>query len=1219
MNVNFSAWSIRNPVPAILCFVILILVGVQSFMRLPVTQFPNIDVPLIAISVSQSGAAPAELESQVTKRVEDAVSNITGLKNIISTMTDGTSQTLAEFRLEKSTDEALEDVKDAISKIRSELPGGIDEPIIQKIDVEGQSIQTYAVSAPGMTLEQLSWYVDDVVKRRLQSLKGVGRVERYGGVDREIRVDLNPAQLQALGITASEVNSQLSASNADFGSGRGEMGGREQAIRTLGGARTLQDLRDIKIALPGGRQAKLGDLATVTDSTEEARSFARYNSEPVVTISIFRAKGSSSTEVGDRVGEAVKELEKAGTANFTLVDDTVYFIYGNYKAAMETLIEGSVLAVIVVLIFLRDWRATLISALSLPLSAIPTFWAMDMLGFSLNLVSFLGITLATGILVDDAIVEIENIARHMRMGKSPYRAAMEAADEIGLAVIAITFTIVAVFVPVSFMGGIVGQYFKQFGLTVAVAVLFSLLVARLITPMMAAYLLRPTHHEEHVPGWLMRAYIKLLRFLNWGPRFVRRAPRPQLIDKAWAGSAGALMAGLIALLALTVLTSGVAPNLVLTAVRYAFIGVAVLGGLGIAALCLRGIATFFMGQWTLKFRHAAEYDAAGHDAEATHRPRLFSYLTVLASFGILFGSTLLFPYLPTGFIPRGDESRFVLSVELPPGSPLKETDRVTAQMAWVVQKHPEVSHVFVLGGSSPTGSLEPRYASIFVNLRHREHSLLNGLVNPIIRAASGVTGIEIPTFAVDGRTKPQWDIESEILPKLSRLPDIRWAKITERGTREIEFNMLSQDPIALEQAVAKLEAALRKETMLRAPSAQGGLERPEIKILPKTEEAAKLGLTAQQISQAVRVATIGDFGPLLAKFNAGDRLIPIRVQIPEDARTSWNEIVNLRLTTPAGASVPLSSVADVTFSRGPSSIKRLNRERQATIGADIVPGVELGEASARILDVAKGLNLPATVKIQESGDAEIQTEVNQEFIKAASLGIVLMLAVLFLLLGNIFQPFAIILSLPLSMAGVVISLLVTHNAFSMPVTIGLLMLIGIVAKNGIMLIDFAVERVKHGMERLEAIIDAGRKRARPIVMTTIAMGAGMFPSALGIGEGGTFRAPMAIAVIGGLIVSTFLSLVFVPSFYIVMDDLARLASWVFGRFAGPVDEAKEKDPDVAAVEQEVSKVREQVAGMGTSVKGVDEELDALARRVEDLDQKLKEMTRPSKPAKLAAE
>ncbi len=999
------------------------------------------------------------------------------------------------------TAKALQDTKDAVTKIRSQLPAGIDEPVVASVDVENQAIQTYAVKAPGMTLEQLSWFVDDTVKRGLQGLAGVGRVERYGGVDREIRVNLDPLKLRSFGVTAAQVSGQIAATNADSGAGKSNVGGQEQAIRTLGGAASLDALKDTKILLSGGQSVRLKDLGDVVDSAAEQTTFARVDGENVVTFSVFRAKGASSTDTATRVKAKIDEItaNAKGAASFSLVDDTVYFIYGNYQAAMEGLIEGAILAVVVVLLFLRNIRATLISAISLPLSAFPAFWIMHMMGFSLNLVSFLAITLATGILVDDAIVEIENIARHMRMGKTPYRAAMEAADEIGLAVIAISFSIIAIFAPVSFMSGIAGQYFKQFGMTVAIAVFFSLIVARLITPMMAAYLMKPIPHEEHVPGFLMRTYIFLLHILNHPVRIFK---------------------------------------------------------------------------W---------------------RPNLMSYVTVIGSFAIVGLSIFGFGFLPSGFIPKDDSSRLVLSVELPPGATLEQTRNATDQMTDLIRQNKEVADVFVLGGSSPTGSVEPRRAAIYVNLRHRDVELLHNLWNnPVTRL------LHLPQFAWNGRTEPQFKVESEILPKLSSIADVQWAKIDPRGNREVEFNMLSNDGGVLSAAAADLVGELRKNPKLRAPEAQGALNRPEIQITPKTAEASALGITAAQISQAVRVATIGDFAPALAKFSIDGRQVPIRVQIPESERSSFSQLANLRIPVQAGltttpTTVPLSSVADVKMSEGPASIKRYDRQRQATIGADLPDGVELGDGTKIIEDTAKNMNFPKSVHIQAGGDAEIQAEVASGFAQAGGFGVLLMLVILILLLGNFFVPFSIILSLPLSLGGVVLALLMTRQAFSMPVFIGMLMLIGIVAKNAIMLVDFAVERKKHGMERVEAVIDAGLKRARPIVMTTIAMGAGMLPTALGIGEGGSFRSPMATAVIGGLIVSTFLSLIFVPSYYIVMDDLARLFRWVFGRFVGQKDEPRIADPALAAVDARVDSVNDEVGSLAAKVDDIEEKLGSLIK------------------------
>src|SRR3989440_101676 len=512
MALNISAWSIRNPLPSIVFSIILLVLGWVSFSKLAVTRLPSADIPVISVAVSQLGAAPAELESQVTKTIEDGVSGVEGVRHIAASITDGLSVTTSQFALETNTDRALNDVKDAVTRVRSNLPQNVNEPLIQRVDVIGLPIVTYAAISPGKTPEQLSYFVDDVVKRALQGVRGVAQVERIGGVEREILVSLDPDRLQAAGLTAVNVSQILRGSNVDVAGGRAQIGKNDQAIRTLAGAKTLNELAGTMIPLFDGGEMRLDDLGTVTDTIADRRTFARFNGEPVVALGIKRSKGASDVVVAAAVQKRIDALKIAyPDVDLKLIDTSVEFTKGNYEAAISTLFEGAILAVIVVLLFLRDIRATIIAAISLPLSIFPAFWAMDLLGFSLNLVSFLPITLSTGILVDDAIVEIENIVRHMRMGKSPYRAALEAADEIGLAVIAITFTIIAVFVPVSFMGGIAGQYFKQFGLVVAFAVFFSLLVARLVTPLLAAYFMRASHHEDK-EGWALEAYTRLVRW-----------------------------------------------------------------------------------------------------------------------------------------------------------------------------------------------------------------------------------------------------------------------------------------------------------------------------------------------------------------------------------------------------------------------------------------------------------------------------------------------------------------------------------------------------------------------------------------------------------------------------------------------------------------------------------------------------------------------------------
>ncbi|MBD2749034.1 efflux RND transporter permease subunit [Microvirga sp. BT688] len=1028
MQLNVSAWAIRKPIPSLVLFIVLMILGVFSFQGLPITRFPNIDVPLVTVSVTQAGAAPSELQNQVTKRVEDSVAGVNGVKHITSTISEGISTTTIEFRLEINSDRAVNDVKDAVAKIRSDLPRTIDEPVIQRLDIAGLPIVTYAASGPAMTPEELSWFVDDVVARQLQSVQGVGRVERVGGVEREIRIELKLDRLLALGITAADVNRQLRLTSVDLAGGRGEVGGQEQSIRTLGAAQTLGDLASTSITLPGNRKVRLDELATVTDTAAEPRTFARFNGQPVVAFAVTRATGASDATVGQAVAAKVAELGQAHPdVRFDLIDDTVAYTVGNYESAMHTLIEGAILAVIVVFIFLRDWRATLIASIALPLSVLPTFWIMSTMGFSLNLVSLLALTLVTGILVDDAIVEIENIVRHMHMGKSPYRAALEGADEIGLAVIAITFTIVAVFAPVSFMGGIAGQYFKQFGLTVAAAVLISLLVARLITPMMAAYFMRPHKHVEQKDGFVMRAYTRLV---------------------GWS-------------------------------VRHKFI-------------------TFILG---------------------------------LGIFGASLWSTNL---LPSAFLPEEDISRSLFVAELPPGSKLSDTQQVSDRLAERLRAMPEVRSVFVNGGLQLPGKKEVRLATFTVNLVPKED-----------------------------RSLRQRQFEGRIVEEFRDVPDIRFFVLGEGGQRGLQLIVSGPDQGVVVETAAKLQREMASIPTVENPMSTAPLDRPEIRISPKPDLAAELGVSTDVLSETVRVATIGDVGANLAKFNAGDRQIPIRVQLPEAVRGDRALIDILKVPAKDGAAVPLSAVADISFGQGPTSIDRYDRSLRVALEADMRGTDALGEVLEAIYNLPTVKNLPPGVTIKQTGDAEVMTEVFTSFGKAMGAGIMMVLGVLILLFANFLQPFTILLSLPLSIGGAIMALVITQKAISLPVVIGFLMLMGIVTKNAIMLVDFAIEEVAKGVDRKTAIIDAGRKRARPIVMTTIAMAAGMLPSALALGAGGEFRAPMAIAVIGGLIVSTLLSLVFVPAFFILMDDLSRLFSRMFSRFVGPRDEPETETLDRA--------------------------------------------------------
>ncbi|MDC7784481.1 efflux RND transporter permease subunit [Rhodoplanes sp. TEM] len=1010
--MNISAWSIRTPLPAVVFSIIIVMLGWMSFVKLPITRLPSVDVPIVSVAVAQFGASPAELEAQVTKTIEDAVASIVGVNHIDSTISDGLSVTTITFLLDADPDRALNDVKDAATRVRSSLPSGITEPLVQRQEVIPFPIMTYAAISPGRTPEQLSWFVDDVIKRNLQGLRGVAKFERIGGADREILVSLDPDRLQAVGLTAAGISEQLLKNNVDVAGGRAEIGGRDQSIRTIAGAPTIEALAGTTFSLLAGGEVRLDDLGVVTDTVVDPRTFARLDGDPVVAFSVYRAKGASDVRVSEAVEREIAKIkDEHPDVDVRLIDSSVDFTRANYDNAMQTLLEGALLTIVVVFLFLRDWRATAIAAIALPLSVFPAFWVMDMLGFSLNLVTLLAITLSTGILVDDAIVEIENIERHIQMGKSPYDASMEAADEIGLAVIAISLAIVAMFLPASFMPGIAGQFFKQFGVTVSVQVLFSLVVARLVTPMLAAYFLRPKSHAEKPPGAIMRIYVRVL--------------------------------------------------------------------------------------------------------EASVRMR---YLTLLAGLAVFAASLWGLTLLPSGFLPQQDVARSLLAVELPPGTPLSDTEAVTRRMVEIIRKRPEVRSVFVDGGRIPPKVTEVNTAALIINYVPKKE-----------------------------RKVSQAQLEQTISRDLADVPDVRYWFLDENGQRVISRIVTGQDGATVANVAAELANQMRRLSSISNVVSTAALDRPELRIVPRKALATRLNVNTETLAATVRVATIGDVGPRLAKFNVGDRLVPIRVMIEDTGRADRQVLEQLRVPTLRGTTVPLLAIADIQLGQGPAVISRHDRERQVKIEADLVGHTPQSRAEKEIDALPVIQHLPKGVRLQPSADSEAKTELLDGFPPVMAKGMVTVYAVLVLLFHSFLQPITILFSLPLSIGGAVIALLLTGNQLDLPVSIGLLMLMGIVTKNAIMLVDFAIESMARGMGRDGAIIDAGQKRARPIIMTTIAMVAGMTPAALGIGAGGEFRSPMATAVIGGLIVSTLLSLLFVPAVFTVMDDIGRGFGRIFGR------------------------------------------------------------------------
>ncbi|WP_219894928.1 efflux RND transporter permease subunit [Aquisediminimonas profunda] len=1006
---NISAWCIRNPVPPIVLFIALLLAGVVSFSRLDVNDNPDIEFPAAMVVIVQPGAAPPELEKQVTQIVEASLRSINGVEEINSSVREGTSSTFVQFALGTDIDRGVNDIRDALTKVRSDLPDGILEPQVEREDTSGNPIAYISAEAVDMTLEQLSWYVDDVVIKRLQGIPGMAVVSRGGGVSREIRVILDPARLQSLGITAAQVNAQLRQVNVNAAGGRTEIAGSEQSLRVLGNARDAYQLGDTDIAIGGGRTVKLSSIAEVRDLYGEQRQLGTMDGRQVLSFSIQRAKGASDVKVYEAVQEELAKIHKENPRiKFTELYTSVDYTKAQYKSSLTSMVEGAVLAVLVVFLFLRDRRATLISAIAIPLSAIPTFWFMDLLGFSLNTISMLALSLVAGVLVDDAIVEIENIVRHMRMGKTAYQAAIDAADEIGLAVVATTFSIVAVFLPVGLMPGVSGQFFKNFGFTVVAAVLMSLGVARMITPMVAAYFLKAQGEASHGEGWLMDNYMKVLRW--------------SLGHRRWIVFAGFL-------------------SLVMTG-------------------------------------------------------------ATIASLPFTFQPTLDFDYSS-------------VRVEMVPGSTLKQTRDVTDRIQRMLKEDAP--------GVKAFADVNPAKASVYLRLPHE-------------------------------RDYTSDQFEKQWAKRFQEIPDARVTFQSQNGGfsgRDITITLGGSDPDKLLATARKITEQMNDVKEIVAPRINGDLQRPEITIKPRSDLAASMGVTTAALSQTIRIATIGDIDQNSAKFSLSDRQVPIRVALSEDSRRSLATVENLPVPTSTGGSVPLKTVAEISFGAGPTTIQRTNQNRRISIGADLAVNPDTGkpyvtsEANKKIDALPAMANLPSGVTRLTLGQAKWQEEMVKNFLIALITGVSSVFAVLVLLYRRFIPPLVNMGSLLLAPLGGVLALKLAGMPISMPVLIGMLMLFGIVAKNSILLVDFALEEMDKGVDKFTAIMDAGHKRAQPIVMTTVAMVAGMIPTAAALSGDGSFSQPMGITVIGGLIVSTLLTLLIVPAtFSLAVGAEARIGPWM---------------------------------------------------------------------------
>jgi multidrug efflux pump subunit AcrB len=1111
---NISSWCIRNPVGPIVLFVGLMLAGLIAFARMQVNNAPDIDFPAAIVSVTQPGAAPNEMETQVTQRVESAIRGISGVDEINSTVVEGNSTTFVSFQLGTPTDRAVNDVRNAVDQIRSNLPDGILEPQVTRVDAESEPISYVGAQTTDMTLEQLSWYIDNTVAKRLLGLPGIASVSRVGGVDRNIRVILDPAALQAQGITAAQVNQQLRQSNMNGAGGRAEIAGSEQSVRVLGNAQDAYALSQTQISLPGGRFVKLADLGEVKDSNSEQRSIAKMNGRQVVTFMIQRAKGSSEVTAYDGGWKELKKLEKENPkVHFSEVFNTVDYTKSQYRSAMEGLVEGAILAVLVVLLFLRDIRATAISAISIPLSAIPAFAFMSMMGITMNFMSTMAMGLVAGVLVDDAIVEIENIVRHMRMGKSAYQASLDAADEIGLAVLATTMAIVAVFLPVALMPGIAGQYFKAFGFTVVLSVLMSLFVARMITPLIAAYFLRSKGVQPHAAWKWMDVYLKVL---NWSldtskaHALLAKLPKPARSFGYW------LLA--ILLFVPVILVFGAATFAAMMGLGKIGLPGAVGFGIGVlvgvaaaygAAKLIAALIQLFgggFGEWHGML--VDRWNARMHD----HRMAMVGagVLTLLVSAG-LFGT------LPLSFFPPQNDDYSRVNITMPPGTTLKQTESVTDRVAALVQKDPSVERVF------------------------ERINVGTGRVNIVLKKDRKVTSTEF---------------ERAMAPSLSAFPDARVSFMSQNGggpdndARDIMLYLGGDDPVQLDEVANRIAKEMGTVPGLRAPRVGSNLAQPEITIKPHFDLAADLGVTTAALSQTIRIATLGDIEQNSAKFSLSDRQVPIQVSLSENARRDIQTLENLPVPTSNGSSVPLKAVADVGFGSGPTTINRSNQLRRLTIGADLAPGYVEGDVWAKIYELPSFKNLPQGVQKMNLGNQKWQAELLFNFAIALISGVLLVFAVLVLLYRRFLAPFVNMGSLLLAPLGAAVALHIAGQPVSLFVLIGILMLFGIVAKNSILLVDFAVEMMNHGMKKNDAIWEAGHKRAQPIVMTTVAMVAGMLPTAISISGDNSWRAPMGITVIGGLIFSTLLTLLLVPSYFSIAISIESRIGRLFHRLIG---------------------------------------------------------------------
>ncbi len=1045
--MTISDFAIKRPIVTVVVMLALVIFGIFALVNLDVDEFPDLTNPIVFVSVPYPGASPSQVEQEVVERMEDAFGSLSGVDEIRSTSLDGYATIIVQFVFGKDPDQGVQDVRDAISGIRNDLPTEMKEPVLQKFDPNDLPIVSLVLASDRLSTPELTLIADPGLTRALRGINGVAQVNVVGGVDREISVDVRPRDMASSGVTVAQVVSAVQAQN--LASPVGQIEGRltEQAIRLRGRLQSPEDFAQLVVSGHNGQLVRLGQVADVRDGTAEQRTLALYNGQVAVGLDITKSKGASTTKVADAVKAAVARLQPTlpPGVRISVVRDAGERVRQSVRNVEEALIEGALLTVFVVFLFLNSWRSTVITGLALPVSVLSSFIAVWACGFTLNTMSLLGLSLAIGILIDDAIVVRENIVRHVEMGKDHVQASHDGTNEIAMAVAATTFSIVAVFAPVAFMQGIAGQWFKPFALTIACAVMVSLFVSFSLDPMLSAYWPDPQLEAHERKNAVARA---LDRFNQW---FDRQADRYKGVV-AWA------LDHRLAILAI--------------------------------------VAVAFFGAIALQF---------------------------------LFGGG--------AFVPVTDTSEINLSLQTPPGSNLNYTSIKAREIVSAVRRHPQVAYTYTTLGSS-TGSGDVDTGSLYVKLVPKKQ-----------------------------RRVSQQELERQIRHETQRIGGATVA-IAQAGPggnqKQIQVQLRGQDMAVLNRTALAIENELRKVPGATDIDLSTRGDRPELEIQLNRGIAGTLGLTAAEVAQSLR--------PAFAGVKAGDWIDPlgktrdVTVRLAPEARANLTDIEKLPLmvtpgsaaaagaastgssTGAAGAAelIPLGQVATVVRSTGPAQIDHLDRDKVVTVGAN-VEGRSLSNVTRDLSRRMRAIQIPPGVTLSQGGDVKNQTEVFTRIFAALALAVLLMYLILVVQFGSFLDPLAILLSLPLSLVGVVLMLLITGDTLNLMSLIGVILLMGIVAKNAILLIDFAKWNHEQGMPLREALIEAGRVRLRPILMTTVALIAGMIPVALGAGEGADFRAPLGRAVIGGTITSTFLTLLVIPTIYEIMVELREKIRGMFRR------------------------------------------------------------------------